>query len=52
MFDHTAMDRVLNLSDAGLQPLVVVTLGYHAAGDFNASLPKSRLPQADIMTFG
>ena len=50
-FDPTAMDRVLNLSEAGLQPLVVVTLGHHADDDFNATLPKSRLPQADIMTF-
>lgn len=49
-FDAVALDNELSLSAMGLKPLVVVALGYHSSDDFNASLPKSRLPEEAIFT--
>ena len=42
-FDADLLDAELGLAERGLHALVLVALGHHADGDFNASLPKSRL---------
>ena len=47
-YDHAILDQELGLPAAGLKSLVMVALGYHSAEDFNADLPKSRLP-ADVV---
>lgn len=44
------LDEEFGLREKGYTSLVVVTLGYHAEEDFNASLPKSRLPYSEILT--
>jgi len=33
-----------------LSSTVIVALGFRAAGDFNAKLPKSRLPAHEVIT--
>ena len=43
-YDHAILDQELGLPAAGLKSLVMVALGYRSAEDFNAGLPKSRLP--------
>jgi nitroreductase/dihydropteridine reductase len=43
-FDNSALDEALGLADKGLRSVVVVALGYRSDKDFNAKLPKSRLP--------
>lgn len=49
--DTDALDAEFGLKDKGYASAVVVTLGYHDKGqDYNASLPKSRLPYDDILT--
>ncbi|QGZ66464.1 oxygen-insensitive NAD(P)H nitroreductase [Paraburkholderia acidisoli] len=49
-FDAKALDAELGLREQGLTALAVVALGYHSADDFNAKLPKSRLPAATVFT--
>ncbi|MCF1428734.1 MAG: oxygen-insensitive NAD(P)H nitroreductase [Shewanella sp.] len=49
-FDAAVMDKVLGLEEKGLHACVMVALGYRAADDFNAVLPKSRLPQDQVLT--
>lgn len=50
-FDRTELDRCLDLEAKGLESVVIVSLGYKDdAEDFNAKLPKSRLPKKDIFT--
>jgi nitroreductase/dihydropteridine reductase len=34
-----------------LTSVVLVSLGYRSESDFNAALPKSRLPREEIFTF-
>lgn len=41
----------LGLHEKGLSSLVLLSFGYHADSDFNASLPKSRLAQEQVFTF-
>ncbi|WP_246376961.1 oxygen-insensitive NAD(P)H nitroreductase [Gluconacetobacter aggeris] len=48
-FDAGALDAAFGLTEKGLAPAVIVSLGYHAESDFNAKLPKSRL--ADDVLF-
>jgi len=43
-FDHAVLDTELGLPAKGFFATTIVPLGYHGADDFNASLPKSRLP--------
>jgi len=43
-FDTAAVDAEFGLQAKGLSSQVIVALGHHAEGDFNAKLPKSRLP--------
>lgn len=49
-FDPVALDTVLGLKEKGLTSVVVVALGYRSAKDFNASLPKSRLPMDVVIS--
>ncbi|WP_412480070.1 oxygen-insensitive NAD(P)H nitroreductase [Azonexus sp. IMCC34839] len=49
-FDAAALDAELGLSTKGLRPIVLVALGYHSDADFNAKLPKSRLPAEVLFT--
>lgn len=49
-FDQGAVDAALGLREKGLSSAVVVALGFSAASDFNARLPKSRLPLNEVMT--
>ncbi len=45
------LDEQFGLREKGFSSLVVVPLGYHdPAADFNAALPKSRLPISEIIT--
>ncbi|MGY2491371.1 oxygen-insensitive NAD(P)H nitroreductase [Cupriavidus sp. CP313] len=50
-FDAAALDRELMLRERGLTSVVLVSLGYRSEADFNADLPKSRLPQHELFTF-
>ena len=49
-FDAVVMDDVLGLKEKGLTSVVVTSLGYRSSEDFNAQLPKSRLPQEQLFT--
>lgn len=50
-FDRAALDAALGLEHKGLTSVVLAALGYRSADDFNAPLPKSRLPQEEVVTF-
>ncbi|GAB3042528.1 oxygen-insensitive NAD(P)H nitroreductase [Acinetobacter apis] len=49
-FDAKLLDEQLNLTEKGLYPSVVVTLGYRSEDDANAKLAKSRLQDEYIFT--
>lgn len=49
-FDEDIISQELQLAEQGLIPSVLLTLGYRSENDFNAKLPKSRLPAEDIFT--
>ncbi len=49
-FDPAALDKALDLEAQGLHSVVLVALGYRSDEDFNAKLPKSRLPAEAIFT--
>lgn len=49
-FDRATLDDALGLHERGLTSVVLAALGYHSADDFNAALPKSRLPADAIFT--
>jgi nitroreductase/dihydropteridine reductase len=45
------LDEEFGLREKGYSSLVIVPLGYHdIANDYNAALPKSRLPYSEILT--
>lgn len=48
--DAQAIDAALGLPEQGLRCIVLVALGYHGPDDFNAKLPKSRLPEKAVFT--
>jgi nitroreductase/dihydropteridine reductase len=50
-FDQRALDKELGLREQGFTSVVLVSLGYRSDADFNAALPKSRLPREEIFTF-
>lgn len=50
-FDPRALDQALGLREKGLTSVVLVSLGVSSENDFNAALPKSRLPREEIFTF-
>lgn len=49
-FDQLKLDEELGLREKGLTSSVIVPLGYRSADDFNAKLPKSRLPADTVIT--
>lgn len=49
-FDDAAVDTELGLATKGLKSVVLVALGHRSDADFNAALPKSRLPESRVMT--
>lgn len=49
-FDFRLLDEELGLRAQGFTSVVLVSLGYRSDTDFNAKLPKSRLPQATVIT--
>jgi nitroreductase/dihydropteridine reductase len=48
--DHAAIDTALGLEARGLRCVLLVALGYRSGDDFNAALPKSRLPEAAVIS--
>lgn len=50
-FDVAALDAELGLAPAGYTSLVLCALGHGGEEDFNAALPKSRLPRGQVFTF-
>lgn len=50
-FDQHTLDIELGLREQGLTSVVLVSLGVKSDKDFNAVLPKSRLPREQIFTF-
>ncbi|QBJ63701.1 oxygen-insensitive NAD(P)H nitroreductase [Pseudoalteromonas sp. DL-6] len=46
-----ALDEALGLRQRGYTALAIIALGYRKDSDFNAKLPKSRLPETEIFTF-
>lgn len=49
-FDEVIISDELGLTEKGLIPSVIMTLGYRSENDFNAKLPKSRLKAEEIFT--
>ena len=49
-FDEQIINDELQLTEKGLIPSVLLTLGYRSENDFNAKLPKSRLSKEEIFT--
>lgn len=49
-FDAAILSKELGLAEKDLAPAVLVALGYHSDADFNATLPKSRLPEKTIFS--
>ncbi|OTG87811.1 oxygen-insensitive NAD(P)H nitroreductase [Acinetobacter sp. ANC 3832] len=49
-FDEDIITQELKLTEQGLVPSVLLTLGYRSESDFNAKLPKSRLNKEQIFT--
>lgn len=50
-FDRATLDDTLGLRKRGLASVVLAALGYRSDADFNAALPKSRLPAEEVFTF-
>lgn len=50
-FDARALDLELGLRERGLTSVVLASFGYRSEQDFNAALPKSRLPREQVFTF-
>jgi nitroreductase / dihydropteridine reductase len=49
-FDGRILNEELGLREKGLTSVVIAALGYRSAEDFNANLPKSRLPVETIIS--
>lgn len=49
-FDPAKLDEILGLKEKGFRSIVIASLGYKSEDDFNAKLPKSRLPFAELFT--
>ena len=49
-FDAAILDEEFGLKEKGFTSLVVVPVGHHSVEDFNATLPKSRLPLSTTVT--
>lgn len=48
-FDAKALDEELGLREQGFTSVVIAALGYRSEDDFNAKLPKSRLPAEGVI---
>lgn len=48
--DTDILDQEFGLTEKGYKSHFVVVLGYRAEDDFNAKLPKSRLPSDEVIT--
>lgn len=48
--DAQALDQEFGLREKGYTAVAAVALGYRTRSDFNASAPKSRLPEEEVMT--
>ena len=49
--EKAVVDEEFNLNSTGYGSVVVVSIGYRDLDkDFNAKLPKSRLPESDFIT--
>ncbi|MCW8930971.1 MAG: oxygen-insensitive NAD(P)H nitroreductase [Gammaproteobacteria bacterium] len=49
--DQNKLDEEFGLRDKGFTSVAAIALGYRKEGDFNAVLPKSRLPEDEIFSF-
>ncbi|MFC3682920.1 oxygen-insensitive NAD(P)H nitroreductase [Hydrogenophaga luteola] len=49
-FDSARLDEEFDLASLGLHSVALVALGYRSEDDFNGKLPKSRLPEAAVIT--
>ncbi|CAM4238805.1 hypothetical protein F993_02013 [Acinetobacter proteolyticus] len=49
-FDRELINKEFGLAEKGLKASVIVALGYRSDSDFNAKLPKSRLPDEVVFT--
>ncbi|MFW1838254.1 oxygen-insensitive NAD(P)H nitroreductase [Acinetobacter gyllenbergii] len=49
-FDRELINKEFGLAEKGLKASVIVALGYRSETDFNAKLPKSRLPDEVVFT--
>lgn len=49
-FDRDTLNKEFKLTEKGLKASVIVALGYRSDSDFNAKLPKSRLPDEVVFT--
>jgi nitroreductase/dihydropteridine reductase len=49
--DMKVLNEEFGLTEKGYTAVAMMALGYRHADDFNASLPKSRLPEDEIFTF-
>ncbi|MFN3883888.1 MAG: oxygen-insensitive NAD(P)H nitroreductase [Rhodocyclaceae bacterium] len=49
-FDSRILNDVLGLREKGLTSVVLAALGYRSTEDFNANLPKSRLPAVAVIS--
>ncbi len=49
-FDSAMLNAEFDLSESGFGAAALVAVGYHDEGDFNAHLPKSRLPLSELIT--
>ena len=49
-FDMKVLDETLGLRQKGFTAIGVVPLGYRAKDDFNATLPKSRLAEKEVIS--
>ena len=49
-FDPRILDEELGLRDKGMTSVVLAALGYRSQDDFNAKLPKSRLPAGEVIS--
>ena len=49
-FDALALDAELGLRERGFTSVVLVALGHRSEKDFNAALPKSRLPAEQVIS--
>ena len=50
-FDSSVLDIELGLRERGYTSVVLAAFGHRSEQDFNANLPKSRLPREQVFSF-